>query len=159
MRKEFTQDILLKAIELYNNGLSLREIGKIIDFDHSNIRYNFNKNNIKLRNRSDAIKLSESKRDKTGQNNPNYKHGLSNRIDFKLNIIAYAGNKCVDCNIVASRENYSIFEFHHLDPKQKEYAIAESKNLKISINNIYKEIDKCVLLCANCHRLRHQNEN
>lgn len=158
MRNLFTKEVLEKSIELYQSGLSLREIGKLVGFDHANIRYNFNKNNVKLRSRSEAIKLSEAKRNKFGEKNPNWKNGVSNKIEFKLKLTHYAGGKCKDCNILASENNYSIFEFHHLDPNQKDFAIGETRILKKSQEEVYAEIDKCVLLCANCHRLRHQNE-
>ncbi len=156
MRRPFTKELLNRAIELYQSGLSLREVSNIIGFDHANIRYNFNKNNVKLRSKKEAIKLSEPKRNKAGSNNPNWKDGISNRIEFKLKLTSYAGGKCVDCNVIANVSNYSIFEFHHLDPQQKDFAIGESRLFKKNQEDIFLEIDKCALLCANCHRLRHQ---
>lgn len=158
MRNYFTKEILDKSIELYNSGLSLREISKIIGFDHSNIRYNFKKNKVTLRSKAEAIKLSEPKRNKEGSSNPNWKNGRSNKVEFKLKLATYAGSKCKDCNIEASSKNYSIFEFHHLDPSGKDFAIGEAFTLKKSDIEIFLEIDKCDLLCANCHRLRHQQE-
>ena len=46
----------------------------------------------------------------------------------------------------------SALEFHHLDPKEKDFSI--STNIK-SLDLIKKELDKCILLCANCHREEH----
>ena len=158
MRNKFTEETLIKAITLYNSGLSFREVAQKIGFDAAHIRYHFNKGNIKRRTQKEGAALSEPKKDKSGENNPNWKNGRSNNIQFKLKLTKYAGNKCKDCEIKASESNYSIFEFHHLDPKQKYFAIGESFNLSKSNEEIFLEIDKCDLLCANCHRLRHQKD-
>lgn len=52
---------------------------------------------------------------------------------------------CIIC-----RENYvGCLDFHHLDPSQKDFAI--SRNTGTSIPKLIKELDKCVVLCKNCH--------
>lgn len=65
--------------------------------------------------------------------------------------------KCVKCG----ETRHYVLEFHHVDPSQKENAISEimQKNWSISrkIEALNKEIAKCVLLCANCHREFHYN--
>lgn len=71
----------------------------------------------------------------------------------KLEAISYLGGVCKDCNI---KHHQAVFEFHHLDPKTKDRD--PSKVLGLSWKRIVEELDKCVLLCANCHRLRHHNE-
>jgi hypothetical protein len=73
-------------------------------------------------------------------------------VNKKLDAIAYKGDKCLDCS---QKFHYSIYEFHHLDPNTKDYTWAKLR-MK-SWSNIKKELDKCVLLCANCHRTRHWN--
>jgi 5-methylcytosine-specific restriction endonuclease McrA len=50
------------------------------------------------------------------------------------------GDKCAFCGY---NRNIAALEFHHLEPKEK-YAI-----------NTYEEANKCILLCANCHREYH----
>lgn len=57
------------------------------------------------------------------------------------------GNKCSDCN---KSYHQSIYEFHHIDPSTK--ILDPSKALN---RGNWDELDKCVMLCANCHRLRH----
>ena len=62
--------------------------------------------------------------------------------------------KCSSCP-----ENHpATFDFHHLDPKDKEISVSEVVNGGRSIQNIKKEIEKCIVLCANCHRKLHYNE-
>jgi len=71
-------------------------------------------------------------------------------------MIEYKGGKCADCDVEFDGNNYVIFDFHHLDPATKE---ADWNQLrKTSVENIKKELDKCVLLCSNCHRMRHHEE-
>lgn len=42
-------------------------------------------------------------------------------------------------------------EFHHLDPTEKDGGLAGSIKF-LSKEKLLAEIEKCVLLCANCHR-------
>lgn len=74
---------------------------------------------------------------------------------MKLDAIEYLGSKCQDCG----QDDYhpSVYEFHHLDPSTK---TASPSNIIRSSNReaLFKELDKCVLLCANCHRIRHYEE-
>lgn len=49
-----------------------------------------------------------------------------------------------------------VFEFHHIDDSKKEYTPA--KIFMLSRAKIDKELAKCIMLCANCHRIHHMNE-
>jgi hypothetical protein len=44
-------------------------------------------------------------------------------------------------------------DFHHIDPKSKEFTISSLKNRLPSL--VASEINKCCVLCANCHRRHH----
>lgn len=57
--------------------------------------------------------------------------------------------QCAHCGI----SDYRVLEFHHLDPKLKEREVSLMYNF--SLENIKKEIAKCIVLCANCHRILH----
>lgn len=71
----------------------------------------------------------------------------------KVKAISYKGGKCVDCSLNLEESHFSVFEFHHLNPTEKE---ANWTKLRLkSWDKIINELDKCVLLCANCHRIRH----
>jgi hypothetical protein len=64
--------------------------------------------------------------------------------------------KTLKC-IVCGENHIACLEFHHRDPKQKEFGIAGA----ISHSNkekVIKELEKCDVLCANCHR-KHHYEN
>lgn len=57
---------------------------------------------------------------------------------------------CIDCG----EDNPIVLEFDHRDDVTKIINISSMVNNQSSINNIKKEIDKCDVRCANCHRIR-----
>ena len=65
--------------------------------------------------------------------------------------VSYKGGRCVICGYDRCIE---ALEFHHLDPTQKDFGIS-SKGYTRSWGKVKEEADKCVLLCANCHREVH----
>jgi hypothetical protein len=74
-------------------------------------------------------------------------------IQRKIEAINYKGGKCIDCNLMLKNSHYAVFEFHHLNSLEKD---ADWSKLRLkNIHKINEELDKCVLLCANCHRIRH----
>ncbi len=74
-------------------------------------------------------------------------------IQRKIQAVTHMGGVCTDCKGVYP---YPVFEFHHRDPSTKDFSWGKMK-LR-SISQIEKELEKCDLLCANCHRLRHHLE-
>lgn len=72
------------------------------------------------------------------------------RNENKLRAIEYKGGCCKDCK--GTFPPY-VYDFHHLDPKEKEGTLGTL--LHRTFENCIVELDKCVLLCANCHRIRH----
>lgn len=60
--------------------------------------------------------------------------------------------KCAKCG-----ENHpACLDFHHLDPEKKELTIASDMR-RYSKETLLAEIDKCIILCSNCHRKEHYN--
>ena len=51
-----------------------------------------------------------------------------------------------------------LLDFHHLDPTQKDSTVARLTSSSSSKQRIQDEIDKCIVLCANCHREFHYLE-
>ena len=47
----------------------------------------------------------------------------------------------------------NVLDFHNKDREEKEFTIGRLKKGSLSV--IQDEIDKCVVLCANCHREFH----
>lgn len=73
------------------------------------------------------------------------------RDKLKILSIEYKGSKCEICGY---NKCISALEFHHIDPKEKDFGIAE-KGYTRSWNRVKEELDKCILICANCHREIH----
>ena len=63
----------------------------------------------------------------------------------------HKGGKCIICGYSKCQRALS---FHHLNPKEKDFDLS-SRGLTRSWERIKNEIDKCVLLCANCHMEVH----
>lgn len=69
-------------------------------------------------------------------------------------LIEYKGGKCERCGYDKCE---AALQFHHKVPEEKSFSISEI-NLNatdFSIEAILKEVDKCSLLCANCHMEEH----
>jgi len=48
-------------------------------------------------------------------------------------------------------------DFHHKDPSEKTSGISELVHACYSIDCILEEVEKCIILCSNCHRKLHSN--
>lgn len=72
------------------------------------------------------------------------------RIRTKNAAIEYLGGKCKRCGY---DKHPAAMEFHHL--RDKDFTIANVANKSWDV--IKKELDKCELLCSNCHRIEHSN--
>ena len=67
----------------------------------------------------------------------------------KLKLLELLGNKCVDCGYSG---HPAALDFDHIDPKTKTYAVGRLIGGKWDI--LLKEASKCVIRCANCHRIK-----
>lgn len=70
------------------------------------------------------------------------------RFANKIRAVEYLGGCCSKCGY---DENVVALDFHHVDRSTKEFTISGMHCL--SWKRIKAELDKCVLLCANCHRV------
>ena len=68
--------------------------------------------------------------------------------------IKYAGGQCVLCGY---KKSSRALHFHHLDPDTKLFGISQ-KGITRAWKKVVQEIDKCILLCANCHAEVHDNK-
>jgi 5-methylcytosine-specific restriction endonuclease McrA len=70
------------------------------------------------------------------------------RRKVKTMSIEYKGGKCLLCGY---NRFQGALELHHIDSEKKEFGIGD-KGYTRSWEKVRAELDKCVLLCANCHR-------
>lgn len=74
------------------------------------------------------------------------------RRSIKERIVTAMGSKCQICSY---NKCNSALEFHHLDPSIKEFSFGKIIANPIRISSILNELEKCILLCSNCHREVH----
>ena len=73
------------------------------------------------------------------------------RKEVRRKAILYKGGRCQKCGYDRCVE---ALEFHHLESSDKDFGIS-SKGYTRSWDKIREELEKCVLLCANCHPETH----
>ncbi len=79
-----------------------------------------------------------------------YVENLKNRI-AKFVLEYKKSGKCTDCGFSGS-EYPQVLEFDHLG--DKEFNISEYRHTTSSMNKVKAEIEKCDVVCSNCHRIR-----
>jgi predicted HNH restriction endonuclease len=65
--------------------------------------------------------------------------------------VAHKGGACAICGYTRCP---AALEFHHPDPTQKDFSISADGSTR-SWERVKREIEKCQLVCANCHREVH----
>ena len=68
----------------------------------------------------------------------------------KEKAVDYLGGKCVRCGYDAC---IAALQFHHKDCEEKDFNISHTIIKRWS--DLKEELDKCELLCANCHAEEH----
>lgn len=85
------------------------------------------------------------------------------QIDTKINnskrqqrSLLYVWNYKLEHNCIKCGENHpAALVFHHKNPKEKHKEVPVMARKGMSIDSIQKEIDKCDVLCHNCHNILH----
>jgi hypothetical protein len=115
-------------------------------------------NDFLWRNKKKGLKHSqcslcykETRKSSYGNNRQYYyERNLKKRKQSTDWLVEYKKNKkCYFCN-----ETEPIcLDFHHIDDTKKEFNISNMKYQ--STERMKKEIEKCVIVCSNCHRKIH----
>lgn len=172
LRKPLPEDEIIK---LYENGESPNKLAKKFNCGREAIIKLLKRNNLVIRTRStkligkqnpDSYKVVNNKNRICEKHNceySSYKNGIyvckkccnekisEYRRNLKLKAVEYKGGKCQHCGYSKS---VSALEFHHIDPNEKDFGIS-TKGSTRSFEKIKLELDKCIMLCANCHREEH----
>lgn len=77
------------------------------------------------------------------------------RYKLKEKAVEYKGGKCELCGY---DKCIDALEFHHKNPDEKDFGISQ-KGIIRKWEQIKDELDKCICVCANCHREIHAKEN
>jgi predicted transcriptional regulator len=135
--KKITEDKINEIKTLYNNSeLTLSEISKETGLSLTTIK--------KYINPKRAFKYDDDERKKVKTKNVIYW-----RQRVKQKSVEYKGSCCEMCGY---DKCISALEFHHKNPNEKDFSIGGKS---ISWERIKNELDKCILVCSNCHREIH----
>ena len=75
----------------------------------------------------------------------------SRRQKLKLLVIKYKGGQCKICGY---KKYPGAFDLHHINGSTKEFGLSQ-RGVTRSWEKVKAEADKCILVCANCHREIH----
>lgn len=126
--KPTEQDIITINAK-YKEGLTLSQIEKFVPFKrHTISKY-----------------ITEKKKTVT-----KCEAVVSWRKRRKKDLVEYKGGKCEKCGYNKSVE---ALQFHHINPLDKDFTISGKS---WSFEKLKEEVDKCIMLCANCHLEEHE---
>lgn len=132
--------------DLLRQSLSTPKIASRLGFSESGVRYWEAKYGLKTtfgpHGKGRRVKSSsERARDMV-------REVSAHRRRLKSRAIAYKGGQCILCGYDWCN---AALEFHHLDRTTKSFGLSR-KGITRSWDSIKTELDKCILICANCHR-------
>ena len=134
---------------LISQNLSTYQIADQLSCSQTNIRYHLRKHGLNtkpIRSNKDPelIRISRNKSSYVSQKKRGEKR--------KLEAIKLKGGKCTICSY---NKNYSALAFHHVEPENKTYNLDIRKFSNTNIDSLNAELEKCILLCNNCHAELH----
>lgn len=71
-------------------------------------------------------------------------------LKFKEQCFNYKGGECKRCGY--NKPIMAVYDLHHRDPSEKEFEVSRKPKFTDAVRI---ELDKCDLLCSNCHREVH----
>lgn len=154
-----------------NQGLSQAQIAKELNVSKSTVRYWLKKYKLKTQFKKNkrviegfpdkllcnkcGIVHNKSEFYQNGGSIHSYCKSCFNKLvldrqrRIKKEAVYYKGGKCVRCGY---DEHLAALQFHHIDEKNKKWA---NFKLRKFDDKFKQELDKCILLCANCHLIEH----
>lgn len=129
----FTSEKVKKYQDYYDLGYTMKETALYFGFSPQTItKY------LKLRQLTSLQKE---------QRNLENKKSYRNKVKYKA--VEYKGGSCIKCGY---NKCMSALDFHHVNPVEKDFSISGGTK---SFESIKKELDKCILVCRNCHSEIH----
>ncbi len=133
-----TTEEKLEFQRLYDEGRSIKQVSKIVGWHHRVV--------AKYIEARTVVRMSDTERKKRM-----VVHVSNRRRKVKMMAVEHMGGKCVKCGY---QKCIAALEFHHTDPAQKDFNLAK-KGCTFSWDRVKQEIEKCILVCSNCHREIH----
>lgn len=111
-------------------------------------RFNISESSVKMYGGKKRIILTDEERKEK-----NKILVIRRRQKLKRIAIKYKGGKCVKCDY--DKDIPWIYEFHHTDKEEKDFNISSWSGSEVKM---LKELEKCIMVCSNCHREIHYQE-
>lgn len=140
----------------YDKKIPLEELSKILNRSRKSIQrkaQNIGLYREWVRFNKPISRQSKSVIDKRYYDNNKekvYLRKINRRKKLKEEAISILGGKC---NVCGYNKCFNALEFHH--PKSNKEGNVSSLLKNESRQKLLKEVEKCILLCANCHREFH----
>ena len=153
-----------KLSALIEENKSFREIARIQGVSLSTIRHWARKHGLKSKvysrdflckgcGKTDPeqfVKMSNNRRHKSTCKRCHCKKAVERFRRNKRLAVEYKGGKCQACGYDRC---FAALVFHHSNPKEKDPDFNKMRHW--NFEKTKKELDKCELLCANCHAEAH----
>jgi len=72
--------------------------------------------------------------------------------ELKSKVLAYKEKVCKDCGVYDLPD--CCYDFHHRNPRAKFWDVSYLISVNAAWDDLIREVDKCDVVCANCHRTR-----
>lgn len=135
-----TEDDIKKINDTYSETLSVKKTGKLLNMDRNTIIKYLSIENFEIFQKKKTSVTKKTKSD----------YVVDWRKRTKIKLVEYKGGCCCKCGYDKS---VNVLQFHHLDPSQKDFTIGGKS---LSYERLKLEVDKCILVCANCHIEIHE---
>jgi len=135
------------------DGLRLREIAKKTNRSERVVGYWLNKYNLNVKRKKVCERCGETKLKNFDVNRYTickYCRRTARTRDKKLEMVNYKGGKCQRCCYSVCLDS---FDFHHLKKDEKDPNWVKMRKWKLE--KVKLELDKCILVCKNCHAEIH----
>lgn len=142
-----------ETLEAYvNQGLSSYKISKITGKGNTTIVYWLRKYGLKTKYAKGFNKICQNC-DRPTEQGRRLCHLCQIRLlrlRQRIALVKYKGGKCIKCGLAI----LVVLDFHHRNSEEKDFTISKVKR---GWKALKKEVDKCDLMCANCHRVEHSD--
>jgi len=128
---KLTEDEKIELQKLYDEIGSLKKVAKIKGRAFETVQ-----KYVTIKTRTKKVSKSEAV--------------IEWRKRTKKKLVDYKGGKCQICDY---NKSSNALHFHHLNPNEKDFSISGKS---LSFDKLKSEVDKCILVCSNCHSEIHE---
>lgn len=132
---KISEEVIIEINELYSQTGSIKKVANELNINRGTV--------------SKYIKIKKSKKSNLTRKERSVKSVVEWRRRTKIKLVNYKGGKCEKCGY---DKCVDALEFHHKLPNEKDFTISGKS---WSFEKLKNEVDKCILVCSNCHKEIH----